>query len=161
PVALERLVDLNWPTSPPRTAAKAVMVSVSQLRAALTKAGVAAGAAELVRQGSGYALRTDPMNIDAHRFHRLVRQAPHAPSDEQTPALLDQALRLWSGPALDGAASVETREVLCRSLDDARLAALESRFDAELRLARHHEIVGELSRMVEENPQRERLVGQL
>jgi DNA-binding SARP family transcriptional activator/tetratricopeptide (TPR) repeat protein len=160
-VPLARLVELNWPASPPRTAAHAVMVSVSSLRTTLADAGFGRADVELVRQGSGYLLRTDPSSVDVHRFETLLGQARSASADDEKLALLDHALRLWSGPALDGTAPASTRERLCRSLEEARLTATEDRFDIQLRGGRHAEILGELSRLVDTNPLRERLIGQL
>jgi DNA-binding SARP family transcriptional activator/tetratricopeptide (TPR) repeat protein len=160
-IPIDRLVDLAWPASAPRTAAHAIAVSVSQLRKAFVDAGVTRDAAELARRGSGYVLRADPLSIDAHRFRALVEQARAAPGDDRKVKLLDEALRLWSGPALDGSAPSETRELLCRGLDEGRLVAMEDRLDARLRLGHHRELVEELSGLVDANPTRERLAGQL
>ena len=46
-------------------------------------------------------------------------------------------------------------------LEEARLAALEERFDAELALGEHAAIVGELEALVRQQPLRERLRAQL
>ena len=46
-------------------------------------------------------------------------------------------------------------------LDELRSRAFEIRVDADLALGRHAELVGELRRLVEETPYRERLVAQL
>ena len=46
-------------------------------------------------------------------------------------------------------------------LEDRRLAAREERLDAELELGRSADVVGELESLVEQNPLRERLRGQL
>ena len=46
-------------------------------------------------------------------------------------------------------------------LDELRSRAFEIRVDADLALGRHGELVGELRRLVEETPYRERLVAQL
>lgn len=155
PVPLERLVDLAWPGSPPRTAPNAVMVAISQLRKALRPAD-----AELFRQGDGYALCTDPVHVDAHQFRTLVQRARSAPDADRV-ALLDRALELWRGPALDGSAPAEIRDRLCRGLDEARLTAVEDRFDARLRRGEHRELIGELTGQVTANPTREHLVRQL
>jgi DNA-binding SARP family transcriptional activator len=155
PVPLERLVDLSWLVSPPRTAANAVMVCVSGLRTALN-----GSEAEVARLGTGYVLYTDPLRVDAHRFRALVEQARAAVQDAERVRLLDRALELWAGPALDGTAPAETRERLCCGLEEARMAAVEDRIEARLRMGRHRELLAELSIMVKANPMRERLVGQ-
>jgi DNA-binding SARP family transcriptional activator len=131
PVPLDRLIDLVWPISPPRTAANAVMVAVSQLRKALRAADGGADV-ELAREGDGYALRTDPSRVDAYRFRMLVERARTA-TDADRIVLLGRALELWRGPALDGSAPPELRDRLSRGLDEARLAATEDRIGAQLR----------------------------
>jgi tetratricopeptide (TPR) repeat protein/DNA-binding SARP family transcriptional activator len=135
------------------------MVGVSQLRKALSTAGVAREDAELVRKGSGYVLRTDPLSVDAHRFRALVDRA-RAVADADRITLLGEALRLWTGPVLDGAAPAATRDRLCRGLDEARLAAVEDRLDAKLRCGLHRDVLGELPGLVDAHPLRERLVAQ-
>jgi DNA-binding SARP family transcriptional activator/tetratricopeptide (TPR) repeat protein len=157
PVDVPRLVDLAWPQDPPRTATHAIRVCVSALRAVFS--GVAG--LEIRTQGSGYALVTDPMAIDVHRFRALLAQARGIGDDAARAVLLDRALGLWSGAALSGAAPPETQQRLCVGLEDARLGALEDRLDAQLRLGRHHEIAGELTTLVSTHPLRERLTGQL
>jgi DNA-binding SARP family transcriptional activator len=160
-IPIDRLIDLAWPAAPPRTAAHAIAVSVSELRKAFVAAAVPRDVVELARRGSGYMLRADPLSIDAHRFRALVEQARATPLDDRKVTLLEEALRLWCGPALDGSAPAETRELLCHGLDEARLTAIEDRLDARLRLGHHQELVDELSGLVDANPTRERLVGQL
>ena len=161
-VPVDRLVELAWPVDAPRTAAHAVRVCVSGLRSAL------AGRvdAEIDTRGAGYALRADPHQVDAARFRQLLKRAAAAEDDASRVALLDEALGLWSGPttygvALCGTAPVQTQEVLCRGLEESRLAAIEDRFDAELRLGRHWAVLGEVTEMARAHPTRERLTGQL
>ena len=47
------------------------------------------------------------------------------------------------------------------ALEERRLSALEERIDADLAIGRAGELVGELERLVREQPFRERLLGQL
>ena len=155
-VPVDRLVELIWPGEPPRTAGHAIQVGVSRLRVRL------AGGVRLDRQGSGYVLRVDPASVDAHQFTDLVLHARREGDDVRRVALLDQALRLWTGPAMSGtAAAEEVRHRLCQGLEEMRLTALEDRIDARLRLGEHRELLGELAALVGELPLRERLVGQL
>ncbi|MFC0113851.1 AfsR/SARP family transcriptional regulator [Kibdelosporangium aridum] len=155
PVSVDRLISLLWPDSPPRTAEHAVRVCVSKLRSIL------AGHAELTAQGSGYVLRADPLTIDAHRFLDLVEQARATVDDRRKVEVLDEALGQWQGPALADTASDEIRERLFGGLTEAKLVATEDRFDALLRLGRHHSVVSSLASLAETYPARERLVGQL
>jgi DNA-binding SARP family transcriptional activator/tetratricopeptide (TPR) repeat protein len=156
-VPVDRLVDLLWPEEPPRTAAHAVRVCVSGLRAVLAAAGDAAG---IATRGEGYLLAVDPSSVDVHRFRTLVASAGDTAGDAERVALLDMALGLWSGPALGGTAPPATQERLCASLQEARMAAVEDRVDALLRLGRHRELVDELADLTAAHPLRERLAEQ-
>jgi DNA-binding SARP family transcriptional activator len=160
-IPIGRLIGLSWPNSPPRTATHAIQVSASQLRLALARANCEQHQVNLVGKGSGYMLRADTMDIDAHRFRAMVAEARSASSDEHKVAILRRALQLWRGPVLTGIAPDETRDALGRGLEEARLVALEDRIEAELRLARHRELLDELAELVEVHPLRERLTGQL
>ena len=157
PVEVARLVDLIWPQDPPRTATHAVRVCVSALRSAFRDVPDV----EIQLRGSGYALVTDPMNIDVHHFRSLLAQARGIGDDIACVALLDRALDLWSGTPLAGTVPLETQRRLCAGLEDTRLGALEDRLDAQLRLGLHHQLAGELAGLVAAHPLRERLAGQL
>jgi tetratricopeptide (TPR) repeat protein len=136
PVSLERLVDLLWPTAPPASARNTVQALISRLRGVFR----AADGPELATEGPGYVLRATPDAVDAHRFTALVRRA-RAAGDETAVALLDEALALWRGDALAGAASAEVAERLLAGLHEARWSALEDRIDAQLRLGDPHEAI--------------------
>ena len=142
-VSTERLIDELWGDDPPETAQNTLQVYVSQLRRAL-------GAETIVRRSSGYALAASREQIDLARFEDLVESAravePHVAADR-----LRDALALWRGePEVDAA-----------RLEELRLAALESRIDADLALGRHAELVPELQALVADEPLRERLRAQL
>lgn len=152
-VPVDRLVELVWPVSPPRTAEHAVQVAVSRLRQRL---GI-----DIARQGTGYVLRADPMTVDVHRFTALVERARRETDDRARAALLDAALALWTGPALSGTSGGEqTRDRLCLRLEETRLTTVEDRLDTALRLGEHQRVLAELAALVAEHPARERLVGQ-
>jgi DNA-binding SARP family transcriptional activator len=160
-VPVERLIELTWPDGAPRTAAHAIQVCVSRLRSVL--AGIDSGdhGVEITTRGSGYLLRADPAVVDARRFWTLLEQAGTAGDDNRRIAALTQALDLWHGPALSGAAPMMTRERLCYGLEEARLAAIEDRLDAQLRLGRHRAVLAELAELAQAHPTRERPLAQL
>ncbi|MEQ0565560.1 BTAD domain-containing putative transcriptional regulator [Amycolatopsis sp. NEAU-NG30] len=155
-VSLDRLVDLLWPTAPPASARNTVQALVSRIRAVFR----AAGGPELASDGRGYVLHAGPDTIDAHRFTALVRRA-RAAGDEDAVTLLDEALALWRGDALAGAASADVAERLLAGLHEARWSALEDRIDAQLRLGRGRDVLAELTALVAAHPLRQRFVGQL
>jgi DNA-binding SARP family transcriptional activator len=153
-VPLDRLVDLSWPSCPPRSARQAIRVSVSRLRAAIAPA-------ELVGEAGGYVLHADPMLVDAHRFRALVGEARRSARDAERVALFRQALDLWCGPALADAAAPEVVNRLTSGLAESRLTATEECLEAELRLGRPLAVLDELVDLVARYPYRERLVALL
>src|SRR6266536_458882 len=74
---------------------------------------------------------------------------------------LRQALALWRGPALADLESERFAIAAAARLEERRLSALEQRLEADLALARHRELVGELETLVAEHPYRERPRAQL
>src|SRR6185369_5617632 len=80
---------------------------------------------------------------------------------ERALPLLREALALWRGPALDGCASGDICRAEAVVLEESRVAALETLYDASLRTGRHAEIVGELEETLVGYPLRERIYGQL
>lgn len=142
-VPVERLVELVWPGSPPRTAVNAVRTYVSKLRVLLDGRDL-----DISVEETGYVLRGDPARVDVHRFLALVERARSA-EDEDKARLLGQALALWGGPPPVG------------DFDEIRRTAVEDLMDARLRLGRHADVVDELAELVDEHPGRERLVRQL
>jgi ABC-2 type transport system ATP-binding protein len=160
PVELTRLVELIWPEGGPPSAVSTLYTLAWRLRRVLADAGAERYGVRLLTAGRGYLLRTPAERIDATRFRLLVERAREVTDDRERVTLLRQALALWRGPALAGAAPPQVRERLCRSLEEARLAAVEDRFDAELRLGHHHAVLEELAELAGQHRLRERLVAQ-
>ncbi|HEU5280229.1 MAG TPA: BTAD domain-containing putative transcriptional regulator [Gaiellaceae bacterium] len=152
-VSGDRLADDLWGEHLPHNAAAALHNHVYRLRKLL-------GAHVLVTRPGGYSLVVDPSAIDLHRFEQLVAEAETGDPIARA-ALLHEALELWRGPALADLLHEPFAAAEANRLEESRLAALERRIDADLALARHAELVGELERLVGEHPLRERLRGQL
>ena len=156
-VPVHQLVADLWSDEPPDTATKALQVYVSQLRKAI-------GADRVATKAPGYSLRVEDGELDLDRFERLAREGREqlaAGDAAAAAAVLTEALALWRGPAFaEFAAEPFARDAGPR-LDDARLAALEDRIDAELALGRDDGLVPELEELVARNPYRERLRAQL
>jgi ABC-2 type transport system ATP-binding protein len=157
PVTVDRLVDLIWLDTPPRTARHAVQVCVSRLRATLGE--TADGTIRIITRGATYTLQADPMCIDVFRFRALVHDARDEPMDGAGVATLRRALALWHGPPLADVAN--PTDQLCRGLEEARLAAAEEWLDAELRLGRHSVVIDQLVELAAQHPDRQRLVALL
>jgi WD40 repeat protein/DNA-binding SARP family transcriptional activator len=150
-VSTDRLIDDLWADSPPATAGKVVQTWISQLRKALPQN-------QLVTHRGGYALRVT--GSDRDEFERLASEAQaHEPA--QAAEMLRRALELWRGRPYVEVEYEPWAQAEIRRLEDLRIAAVEDRVEADLRLGRHAALVSELEVLVDEYPRRERLRGQL
>ncbi|HEV2782250.1 MAG TPA: BTAD domain-containing putative transcriptional regulator [Actinophytocola sp.] len=152
-----RLGTLLWGSAPPATATSQIHTYMSRLRKRLGPG------CRIVRQHSGYLLRTGPAWVDRLEFERLSGLGQRhlaAARYELAAAQLTSALALWRGRAL-----ADVTDFLANAegprLEEARLAALESRIDADLALGRHTLLVPELTGLVAEHRLRERFRAQL
>src|SRR5207253_7904287 len=134
----DALVERLWDGRPPERAQKALQVYVSQLRKAL-------GPERLLTRAGGYALAAADGEVDAGRFERLVEEGR-----------LEDALRLWRGPALADFRLEGWAADAAERLDDARLAAREARAEQELARGRAGAARTELEELVAAHPHRER-----
>jgi len=153
-VSREQLIDGLWGERVPATAGKMVQVYVARLRKVLPP-GL------LQTRASGYAVALDFDGLDLHRFKRLVAEGRDllAADAEAASDRLREALGLWRGPAL--AEFSEPFAIAERArLEEARLAALEDRIEADLAIGRNRDLVGELEWLVAQHPYRERLRAQ-
>ncbi len=158
-VSTDYLVDLVWAEEPPDTARIQVQICVSRLRKGMADAGIDAA---IVTRPPGYLLQIDAGTLDLAVFNTQVAQA-RALVKEGRAAEAAERLRavvgLWRGPCLNGIPSEALRTKALR-LDEDRLAAIETYLELELSLGRHHQLVGEIGRLIGEHPLRERLRGQ-
>jgi DNA-binding SARP family transcriptional activator/tetratricopeptide (TPR) repeat protein len=156
-VSVEALIDAVWGERPPATATGTLQSYVSRLRRVL-------GAERLVWEDAGYRLDVDGGDVDFRRFESLA-EAGRARLDAGDPRaareLLLEADALWRGPALGDFADREFAAGIAARLEQRRLAAVEDRVDADLRIGRHAAVVGELTELVAAHPLRERLQAQL
>jgi basic membrane lipoprotein Med (substrate-binding protein (PBP1-ABC) superfamily)/DNA-binding SARP family transcriptional activator len=132
---------------------------VSRLRRALSPYGVA-----VERRGGGYRIDLGGAVLDSQVFEALVDKAAQALAAGDFPraaSIATDALGLWHGPVLAGVTLHLDGHAAAERLDELRSRALEIRVDANLALGGHAELVGELRRLVEETPYRERLLAQL
>ena len=141
-VSGDRLIDAIWGDTPPASAANALQVHVHTLRGAL-------GHDRILTRPPGYLLHVEPGELDSDRFQELLEQGePHA------------ALALWCGPALADLADQEFARHDAARLEDARLAAVEARIDADLDAGRHTQLTPEVEALIAAHPHRERLRAQ-
>jgi DNA-binding SARP family transcriptional activator len=154
PVSAERLIDDLWGDRPPPTAKNSLHNAVSALRKTL-------GADAVETQSPGYALELAPGHLDIAHFERLCEEARATDGTERRAAKLQDALRLWRGPALADLAFEPFALIEAPRLEELRLAAQQDLIDAELALGRHADVLPELETLVAEHPFDERLRAQL
>ena len=155
-VPTDRLIDLLWGDSPPRTAGHSVQIYVSELRKAFEP--IADGQV-IVTRPPGYQLLAEPDAIDAQSFERLVEdgtRALQAGNREAGAATLRSALQLWRGPALSDFSYQEFAQPYIRRLHDLHLDAIEELAAAELEARRTKEALPLLDAAIREDPLRER-----
>jgi DNA-binding SARP family transcriptional activator len=156
-VSVERLADDLYAGAPPVTAVTQVQRQVSELRKVL-------GAETIETRAPGYVLHVDADRIDLDRFERWTHDAAQALERNDPPTaadLLRRALELWRGAPLADLTYESFAQTAIARLDELRLAALEHRFEAELALGHHGEILPELEALVWDQPLRERPRSQL
>ncbi|GIF39615.1 BTAD domain-containing putative transcriptional regulator [Actinoplanes xinjiangensis] len=155
-VSKAMLVDRIWGSAPPADATNALHRLVSRLRKTLPD-GTIEGLAD------GYRLAVEPGAVDAVRFERLLTAGRARPGDDpERVRLLREALNLWRGAALQDVDPPDHAAVA--RLEEMRLAALEERFEAEIRLCPAGDqaaLIAELTGLVTEHPLRERLAAAL
>jgi len=151
-VSTDRLIDGIWGDEPPPTAKKAIHVHISNLRRAL------GDEFPLRTAPGGYVVQSAGVDVDAVRFSngvdrgtRLLRTDPSAAS-----RLLAESLALWDGPPYADLGDEVALAPEITRLTELRLQAVEHRIDADLRLGRHADVVGELETLTVDYPYRER-----
>ncbi|WP_117668991.1 BTAD domain-containing putative transcriptional regulator [Micromonospora sp. MW-13] len=155
-VSLESLVDGLWGEHPPGGTINALHALVHRLRRALGGAGVVETAA------GGYRLHVHAEDVDAHRFEELAKRGDHelaAGATQRAASLLGEALALWRGEALADVLHAPFASTAGARLEELRVAATEDRFEAELQLGRHDEILADMAALAAGHPLRERLAG--
>ena len=160
-VPVEHLAEAVWGADPPSTMRAQIHSCVSRLRRALRVKGIDEDV--IVTDPAGYVVRVDREDLDSLVFARYVlegRAAAHAGRLDDARVHFRAALALWRGPALAGMGSRQI-EIGASGLEEKRSNALEDCVDVELRLGLAHELLGELTDVVERYPVRERTRGQL
>ncbi|MFD9795994.1 BTAD domain-containing putative transcriptional regulator [Streptomyces sp. NPDC059070] len=169
PVSTDRLAELLWEGDAPDGAISSLRTHVMHLRRVLEPGRRATSGFQVLlsagaRSNTSYTLQVADDQVDAVRFVHLTDRARKAAAEDDPAsavALLDQALALWTGPALEGVSDRSFALAEADRLEELRLVAREDRLDALITLGRHESAVPELTLLVGEFPLRERLRRQL
>ncbi|WP_410652325.1 BTAD domain-containing putative transcriptional regulator [Amycolatopsis sp. cmx-4-54] len=153
-VSYGALIEDIWGAESPEVTTNTLHALVHRLRRSLPERGVVESPA------AGYRLALSADSVDAHRFEVLAargRRELLADEPERATATLSDALALWYGDAFADVLAAPFAGIAAARLDELRSAASEDRFDAELRLGRHSEILADLEAACAAHPLRERL----
>jgi DNA-binding SARP family transcriptional activator len=171
PVPIDAVIVELWRDRVPSSAKTTVQTYVMKLRKMIDDAlcsqhdGSRREAKhELVTVPGGYVLHALPESVDLWQFDRLAASAHKAreAGDFTTAARqFGEALSCWRGRALFDVAVGPHLQAAITRLEEARLNVLDCRIDADLRLGRHHALLGELAALVERYPSHEGLAGHL
>ncbi|MFC8920258.1 BTAD domain-containing putative transcriptional regulator [Streptomyces sp. NPDC047821] len=171
-VPVGMLIEELWGDRPPRSARTTLQTYVLQLRDLIATAlekdpeGTEPRTAKdvLVTTPGGYLLNTGGGTSDVREFERMAGTGYRAMDAGDFPGAARQlrdALALWTGSALADVQTGTQLEMETRRLDETRLCALDQRIEADLRLGRHRELLGELTMLVSRYRTHETLHGQL
>jgi DNA-binding SARP family transcriptional activator len=158
-VTLGTLTDELWNYRPPRSGVPTLHTYILKLRRKLQDA--LAGELDvtskdvLITRRSGYLLNLEPSDVDAVRYDRLSaagRRAVNEGDHERASQALAEALRLWRGPALADVPTGPQLAIEAMRLEENRLGDLHLRIEADLRLGRHHQLLGELATLCARHP---------
>lgn len=158
-VSVDALKDALWGGAPPASAHASLQNHVTRLRRLLDDPD------RLRAVPPGYRLRVAEGELDVRVFEQLVARArvAHAERDwDGCARAASGALSLWRGTPLGGLPADAAGHALIPRLEEARLLALELRYDAELASgAVGGGLVPELAELVAEYPLREAFHRQL
>ncbi|CCI52070.1 hypothetical protein BN13_140062 [Nostocoides jenkinsii Ben 74] len=159
-VTVDALIEGIWGGAEPANPGATLQVFVHNLRKALRGGG---GDGLLRYQAPGYVLDAS-VEVDVRDFRaaqHAARDARHRGDDAGALAAYDNALSLWTGPALADVRDLPFATLEAAHLEQERLLTVEERIDVALALGRHAQEVAELGELVRTHPTRERLCGQL
>ncbi|MEU1811816.1 AfsR/SARP family transcriptional regulator [Micromonospora aurantiaca (nom. illeg.)] len=161
------LIEELWEDQPPPSVTTTLQTYVYQLRKHL-QGGFASSAGpapsgyapkEVLRTyAGGYMLCLRPETLDSLRFEQLAQRGRtelERGDVESAARTLREALGLWHGPALVDVNPGPLLQVEALRLDEIGKSALELRIEADLRLGRHHELLGELTGLTARQPTHE------
>ena len=163
-VPIPTLIEELWDDEPPRLARKTVQTYVYQLRKALACGPTGEGRQLLETRPQGYRILLEPGELDLREFEqraRTGRSALAAGDVGNAATSLREALSVWRGNALTDLVPGPVLAAEASRLEDARRGVLEQRVEADLRLGRHRDLIGELKALMIRYPGHEEFCAQL
>jgi DNA-binding SARP family transcriptional activator len=166
-VTVPALIEELWGMNPPRSALTTLQTYIMQLRrrieAALSTTSAGGAKEVLVTRYGGYMLELTPEDVDVQRYERLAvagTRALEQGDNEAGSRLLRAALEIWRGQVLVDVQIGLRLGIEVTRLEESRLAVLESRIEADLRIGRHNTLLSELAVLAARYPIHENLCAQ-
>ncbi|MFD4433623.1 BTAD domain-containing putative transcriptional regulator [Nocardia sp. NPDC058497] len=159
-VSSTALADAVWDGNPPTTYGASLHVSVSNLRKALRAEKIEAE--RILRTvAPGYLLDITEEQCDVGRFEMARAAGARATSPAAAASLYRSALSEWKGEALADLRGLSFADEFATALDEDRWQAASARIEADIGCGKASAVIGELRSLINEQPLREPLWGQL
>jgi DNA-binding SARP family transcriptional activator len=155
----EALMNEIWDGCPPRSARTTLQTYILHIRKVFARVSglslreVACG--QLATHADGYQLSRTAGDSDLFRFDVLTSAASEAMVHHryvEAGRMWRGALELWSGNAFGGIVPGPALESEIRRLEEARLRAMGLRIEADLRVGRADQVIGELVSLTRRHP---------
>ncbi|GHC74378.1 hypothetical protein GCM10007079_08600 [Nocardiopsis terrae] len=158
-ISIYRLICELWNDDPPSNATNALQAHVARLRRQLdgpARPGLSEG--RIHTRPVGYVLDLSRDETDAEQFMELSTRGRALLGSDPGRAMdvMRSALALWRGPALEDTLPGDICSTEAAHLEEQRLCALETLYEAGIGARRYGEITGELETLTERHPLRER-----
>lgn len=165
-VSMEQFAYELWEHDPPSSAVAAVYTYIMQLRRTLhgRPVGGSIPPGRLMRRHHGYQLEVRPGELDLDLFEDQLRAARNSVARNENEFAAQQlraALDVWRAPILVDVTAGPVLQAAIAEIERSQLDAVTQRISADLRLGRHHELIGELSALVYHHTTNEDLAAQL
>jgi DNA-binding SARP family transcriptional activator len=155
-VQIDTIIEELWGPNPPRSAITIVQTYVYQLRKIFAACKLdPPGRTLLATRPTGYLFQTEPGQVDAEVFERLVRRGrdlKEKNQPRQATATLSEALDMWTGSALADVPQGRLLQAHAVHLEERRINALELRIQADISLGRHRDLIAELKSLTCTHP---------
>jgi DNA-binding SARP family transcriptional activator len=160
-VSVGRIVEALWGLDAPERASSTLQVHISNLRKALGPATEALGVDEIVRtQRPGYVVNLTSAELDLLDFREHVATAQQQAARGNAAAASEgfaQALELVRGEPLADLLDEPFAPPIATHLRQLVARTHEARFETELLVGRHREILPEIDRAVDDDPLNEHM----
>jgi DNA-binding SARP family transcriptional activator len=164
-VTVPMLMEELWGTELPRKPLQSVQTYVLILRRMINNAHPDGNYAKsvLVTSYGGYLLNVPADDLDVRWYERMAASGQRAMQGgdfESASRLLRSALAIWRGSALVDVQIGIPLSFKVNGLEEHRLGIQETCIEADLRLGRHHMLLGELGELCARYPMHENVCTQ-